>query len=325
MNNANVVSGKKILVTGATGLMGTVAMNILLNVSDVYIRAVRHSRLPMVYDEKIEWVEADLMNRSDCHAIVEGVDIVFMFAGVLATAPVIHRNPIAPLTENTVINVQMLEAAWSMGVKQFVWLGSATGYPDSDTPLREDDMFLGDPPDVYFSIGWMSRYVEVICRMYATKLNRVMSTIIIKPTTIYGEYEGFDFETCHMLPALVRRVSEHQNPLRVWGTGEVKRDLIHAEDVFRACLLAMTNKDNFAVYNAGFGKEYSIKEIIKMILREEGNPEINIEYDLTKPTTVNRRQLDFEKIRTLGFKPKIELQIGIRRLLKYYHETWVPN
>ena len=219
------------LVAGSAGLMGTTALLRLKDAPGVNVKAVYHRRGPRVSADNIAHVQADLRNVDACKKVAEGIDYVFMFAAVLSTAPVIARNPVSHITSNLIMNAQMLEASYFAGVKKFVWLSSSTGYPESRHPLKEDDMFAGNPPDVYFSVGWMSRYTEVLCRMYSTKLKNPMPVVILRPTTIYGEYEGFDFEKCHMLPALVRRVCDREDPLVVWGDGQNRR-LSKYKDIF---------------------------------------------------------------------------------------------
>ena len=316
--------GKNILVSGATGLMGTTALLRLKDYQDISVRAAYHNKEPFIFADNISYVKADLRDFEDCKKIVEDVDYVFMFAAVLSTAPVIAKNPVSHIRSNLAMNTQMLEASYSAGVKKFVWLSSSTGYPESRHPLKEDDMFAGDPPDVYFAVGWMSRYTEVLCRMYADKLKKNMPCLILRPTTIYGEYEGFDFEKCHMLPALVRRVCDREDPLVVWGDGQNSRDLIYSDDVFDACLSAMERQETFDVFNVGFGRQYTVNEILEMIIEISGFEDARVVYDTSKPSTVKKKLIDLTKSqRELEFKPKTDIRTGIEKLVNFYKQSKV--
>ena len=93
---------------------------------------------------------------------MKDINYVFMFAANLSTAPVVAKNPVSHVTENMIMNAQMLEAAYHEGVKKFLWLSSSTCYPMTDGVLKDEDMFTGDPPDNYYSVGWMSRYTEIL-------------------------------------------------------------------------------------------------------------------------------------------------------------------
>lgn len=310
------------LIAGATGLMGTHMLMRLSNVPGIKVRAVFHLRKPVFFADNISYVQADLRNCEDCKSLVAGMDYVFMFAGILSTAAVIAKNPVSPVTENIVMNSMILEAAYLGGVKKFLWLSSSTGYPQSDMSLKEEQMFEGDPVDVNFPVGWMSRYTEILCRMYSTKLKNPMACVILRPTTIYGEHEDFHFETCHVLPALVRRVVERHNPIEVWGSGENTRDFIYAGDVVEAALLALVRVDKFDVFNIGFGTEYSIKGLLKVILEVDGYHDAKIVCNVTKPATVLKRTLDLTKSReVLGFKAKTTLREGIARVVAWYRQN----
>lgn len=311
-----------LLVAGATGQLGTITLKGFTNLPGVCIRAVYHERQPTVFANNITYVPADLRNLEDCRKVVEDIDIVFMFAGRLLTAPVIAKNPVSPVTETMIVNAQMLESAYLAGVKKFLWLSSSTGYPPREGVLEEEDMFEGDPPDVYFSFGWMSRYTEVLCRMYATKLKNPMTTVVLRPTTIYSEYEDFHFESSHVLPALVRRVVERNRPIVIWGTGENTRDLIYAGDVIDVGLMALEKVTTFDVFNIGFGKQYSINKLLKMILEIDNYPDAEIAYDTSKPTMVKKTYIGLTKSQeALGFKAKTSIREGITRMVESYRKN----
>lgn len=310
------------LIAGSTGLMGTTALLRLKDQPGVNVKAVYHKRKPHVFADNIEYVQANLKNPEDCKQLVKDVDYVLMFAAILSTAPMVAKNPVSHVTDTMIMNAQMLEAAYFEKVKKFVWLSSSTGYPMIDGAITENDMFKGDPPTNYFSVGWMSRYTEILCRMYSTKLNNPLKTVILRPSTIYGEYESFDFEKSHVLPALIRRVVERQKPLVVWGTDEKTRDLIYSDDVFDACLLALEKVDDFDVFNIGFGEEYSINQLLKTIIKLDNFKDAEIVYDKTKPTSISKRSIDFSKAeKILGFKPKTSIEDGISKMINYYRKN----
>lgn len=315
-----------LLVAGATGQLGTIVLKEFSGLPQVRIRAVYHKRPPTVFAENIDYVQADLRDLQDCRRVARDIDIVFMFAGRLLTAPVIAKDPISPVTETMVMNAQMLEAAYFNGVKRFLWLSSSTGYPPQEGALREEDMFAGDPPDVYFPFGWMSRYTETLCRMYATKLKNPMTAVVVRPTTIYSEYEDFHFETSHALPALVRRVVERHNPIQIWGTGEETRDMIYAGDVIDACLLALEKVNRFDVFNVGSGQGYSINELLKLILEIDHYQDAKVVYDTSKPRTVKKACLDLTKSRQiLGFQAKTTIREGISRMIEGYRKNPIDD
>lgn len=323
--NMKVLKGNY-LVAGSTGLMGTTALLRLRNLEGVTIRAAYRNRQPHIFADNISYLQADLTNPDDCHKAVEGIDYVLMFAAVLSTAPVVAKNPVSHITSNMIMNAQMLEASYLAKVKKFLWLSSSTGYPTTDRVLNESNMFDADPVDKYFPVGWMSRYTEILCRMYSTKLKNPLLTIILRPTTIYGEYEDFDLNRCHVLPALVRKVVERHKPLEVWGTGQNMRDLIYSDDLFDACLLALEKINSFDVFNIGFGKQHSVNEILDLIIEIDGYFGAEIVFDKSKPMAIEKMMLDFSKSdEKLGFKAKTSLKDGITKMVHWYRSNPANN
>jgi GDP-L-fucose synthase len=314
------------LVAGSTGLMGTAALLRLANQEGISVRAVYRKRKPHIFADNISYVQADLTNKEDCQGLVSGIDYVFMFAAILSTAPVIAKNPVSHITSNMIMNSQMLEAAYFADVKKFLWLSSSTGYPLTDTVLKEENMFDDDPPDIHFPVGWMSRYTETLCRMYATKLKKSMPVAVLRPTTIYGEYEGFDFKTCHVFPALIRRVADRQKPIEVWGTGKNSRDLIYYDDVFDACILALVRVEKYDVFNIGYGVQYDINELLDKIIKIDHYDDAKITHDASKPSSIMKRVTDLSKAeKVLGFKAKTTIEQGIEKMLKWYRENYIIN
>ncbi|MFH0732093.1 MAG: NAD-dependent epimerase/dehydratase family protein [Candidatus Omnitrophota bacterium] len=309
---------KKILITGATGLVGTNALMRFKRRPDIKVRAVYHAREPHVFSNNISYVKADLTNFADCKRVVEGIDYVMMFAAK------INRRGSDPtyLVPNFLMNFCMLEAAYQEGVKKLLWLSSVTAYPPSDKPLKEEQMFKSDPCDFYFPLGWMTRYIEILCRMYATKLKRQMTTIIFRSTAIYGEYGDFELSTCHVLSALIRKVVERHRPLEIWGTGEAKRDFIYVGDVVDACFLALEKVNTFNEFNIGLGQSYSVKEILDLILDIDNYNNASIIFDKSKSEKDISIFVDCTKTKeVLGFEAKTAIIEGVRKTIEWYKES----
>jgi GDP-L-fucose synthase len=309
--------GKKILMTGSAGLVGK---NMLIRLSqhlDVSVRAVYHSNHPGVETSNITYVHADITSLDACRKLVQGIDIVLMLAAKIDRRP---KN-FTFIIDNLNMTFCMLEAAYRAGVKKFLWLSSATGYPPADIPLKEEDMFALDPPDANFPVGWMTRYLETLCRMYALKLTPCMATIVLRPTAIYGPHGDFNLSTCHVLPALIRKVAERQSPIEIWGTGEVKRDFIFVDDVIDAACLALEQVDLHDVFNIGLNKLYSVKEIVNMIAAIDQFNDAQIMYHPDKSVKAPIIAVDCQKAKkALGFEARVSLQEGISRTLAWYKQ-----
>ncbi|MBA3966161.1 MAG: NAD-dependent epimerase/dehydratase family protein, partial [Nitrospirales bacterium] len=193
--------------------------------------------------------------------------------------------------------------------------------PSGDRPVSEAEMFAGDPYEAYFSVGWMKRYGEVLCRIYSEKIKDPMKTVVVRPSNVYGPYDKFDFERSHVTAALIRKVVERQDPLEVWGTGEDVRDLLYVDDFIAAVMLAMATLDRFDPVNIGFGKGCRVRDVLNTILEVDGFKNAHVVVNPTKPSMIPVRLVDVEKARVqLGFSPKINLQAGLKKTLRWYRE-----
>jgi GDP-L-fucose synthase len=220
------------------------------------------------------------------------------------------------------MNSQLLEEAYRAGVKKFIFISSSAAYPPSDDrPVKEEEMFEGDPFDVYFAVGWMKRYSEILCKMYAEKINPKMACVVVRPANVYGPGDKFDPKTSHMMASLIRRAAERENPFVVWGSGQEVRDMIYIDDFIDGLMLAAKNLEGFDPVNIASGKGHSIKDIISAILKAE-DFHVDVTFDATKPTVAPIRLIDASKAeRLLGFKAAISLEEGIRRTLAWYKEN----
>ncbi|MHC1729366.1 MAG: NAD-dependent epimerase/dehydratase family protein [Syntrophobacteraceae bacterium] len=312
-------SGKNVLVAGGTGFIGVNLINRLLSLG-ACVRATIHRKPPVLADDRIGYVNCDLLSMEDCRNAVSGMDYVFMCAANTSGAAVIAATPLVHVTPNIIMNAQILEAAYSAGVKKFIFISSNAAYPPSgDRHVGEDEMFDGDPYDIYFGVAWMKRYTEILCRLYSQKLKAAMPAIVVRPSNIYGPYDDFDPATSHVMAATIRKVVERHNPIKVWGTGDDVRDLIYIEDFIDALVLAAEKIDTYDPVNIGLGKGYSIKELLGMLQEMEGCRELPVEYDSSKPSMIPIRLLDIGKAeRVLGFRPRIDVREGMARTIAWY-------
>ncbi len=321
----NIFEGKKVLVAGGGGLLGTNLTKRLMEAGAI-VTSTRHSQMKTVassHDRGREYrLYCDLTMSEHCKRAVEGQDYVFMCAAVLSGAGVITKTPLVHVTPNVVMNALMIDAAYNAGVKKYCWFGSSTAYAESgDELVKEYEMFLGDPYDQYFFVGWVKRFGEKLCEMYSNRISKPMPCVVLRVTNIYGPFDKFDWEKSHVTPALIRKVIERHDPLEVWGDGSEVRDLIYVDDLIDGIFLAMEKVDKYDPINIGAGKGYSVNEILETICKVENfHPEIV--YNKDKPTTIPKRYVDISKAeRVLGFRPKTSLEEGIRKTIEWYRRT----
>ncbi len=313
------LEGKRILVTGATGFLGSSLLERLVR-GGHSVRATFHHRHVSVTREPVDWVRADLTRPEDCARVTRGIDVVFHFAANTSGAAVMVETPLVHVTTNVVMNTLLLEAAHAARVQRFVFPSSGAAYPPTaDRPVTEAEMFAGEPYAAYYPVASMKRFAELLCEMYATRINPAMSTAVVRPSNVYGPCDKFDPKTSHVTAALVRKVAERLDPLEVWGTGEDIRDLIYVDDFLDGLLLAAEDDAPHTVVNIASGEAHSVREVLETLLDIDAWTDADVRYDPSKPSTIPIRLMSNDLARrSLGFAPKVSLRSGLRRTLEWY-------
>jgi GDP-L-fucose synthase len=308
------------LVAGGAGFLGHHLIRRLLD-AGAQVRATLHDKPAVLEDPRIEYVTVDLRRPEDGARAMQGIDYVFMAAANTQGAAVIREKPLAHVTPNVPMNIYCMEAAHLAGVKRYLFLSSGAAYPDTGhRPAEEPEMFDGDPVDVYFAVGWMKRYGELLCRTYAGHIRNPMSCVVVRPSNVYGPEDKFDFAVSHVTAALIRRVAERQKPLQVWGTGEDIRDLIYIDDFMDGLLAAFHAEEPYLEINICSGSGVSVKEILAAAIAADGFEDAQVTFDPSKPSTVPVRRLSSKLAKEkLGFEAKVGLKEGLRRTLEWYH------
>lgn len=310
---------KVVLVTGGSGFIGTNLVEELLK-QGARVRVTVHNRPMNIIDKRIETVPADLYRIEDCLKAVKGVDYVCHAGGGAIGAAVTAGNPMSAIAANMITTIQVIQAAWMQGVERFLLLSSHTTYPNAEYPIKEEEMWDGPTDPSYFGYGWMRRYLERLAEFVITRSD--MKIALVRPTAAYGRWDNFNPATSHVIPALIRRALEKENPFVVWGSGDVVRDFIHASDLARGGLLALEKYATCDPVNIGCGKAVTIGEIVDMILGVTGHEKARVEYDTSKPMTIPFRMVDTTKAKkVLGFEPRVSLEEGLRDTAEWYKKV----
>lgn len=311
-------SGRRVLVTGGAGFVGTHFVQALLR-QDARIRVTIHQRPMIVHDPRIQLVQADLTRIEDCRAACKDIEFVIHAAGAVGSAGTIAGNPMAGMTLNLVLTSQTLQAAWEMNVRRYLVFGSSTGYPVTEHPVKEEEMWSGPTHPAYFGYGWMRRYLERISEFVASKSD--LGIALVRPTAVYGRHDNFDPATSHAIPALIRRAVAKENPFEVWGTGNEVRDFLHISDLVRGSLLVLEKHAVCDPINIGCGGAVTIRQVVGTILKAAGHETAEIVFNASKPTAIPVRMVDTSKAgRILGFKPAISLEDGLADTVRWYRE-----
>jgi GDP-L-fucose synthase len=317
-----ITKESKILITGGSGLVGQNLTEKLLREGYTNLRVNLHKRGVRTTHMEVEYTTFDLQTYEGCLNATNGVDVVFHAAASTSNAVDTVVDPLAHVTPNVAMNNFLIDASWRNEVKHYVFISSNTVYPPKgDEPVVETDFLFNEPYPVYFPVGWMKRYAEVQCELYAKYLPRTMKCTVIRPANLFGPHDKYDFNKCHVTPATIRKVADKMNPIPIWGDGTELRDLLYIEDFVEALQVVMENEtEMFQVYNVGSNRVYSVLEVLDM-MKAIADYDAPIEFIQGKPSMIPTRKIDSNKIKEkLGWESKTPITVGLLKTYDWYNE-----
>ena len=259
--------------------------------------------------------ELDLTDREKTlEAIMQAnPDVVIIAAARVGGIGANSRLPVEFLNDNIRIQLNILEAAHKINVKKLLYLGSSCIYPKfAQQPIKEEELLNGALEET--NIGYAIAKISGVTNLKSYRSEYGHRWISAMPTNLYGPNDSYDLETSHVLPALIRKFHdakvEGSEVVTLWGDGSPLREFLHVDDLAKACVFLLDNYDSDSHINVGFGKEISIKELASIISRIVGFVG-TIEWDTSRPNGTPRKLMDSSKINSLGWKPEIELEVGI--------------
>lgn len=313
----------RILITGGSGLVGQNLTERLINEGYTDLRVNLHLRgVRNVYDN-VNYTYHNLQTYEGCQIATRDIDAVIHAAASTSNAVDTVVDPLAHVTPNVAMNNFLIDAAWRNGVKHYIFISSNTVYPPKgDEPVVETDFLFDEPYPVYFPVGWMKRYAEVQCELYAKYLPTKMKCTVIRPANLFGPHDKYDFNKCHVTPATIRKVADRMNPIPVWGDGSELRDLLYIEDFVEALQLVMEKEEEmFNVYNVGSNRVYSVLEVLE-VMKGIANHDAPTEFISGKPSMIPTRKIDSNKIKdNLGWEAKTPLEVGLEKACSWYLEN----
>ena len=244
----------------------------------------------------------------------EKPDIVIVAA---ARVGGIHANNTYPaefLHENLAIAHNTIHSAWQQGVKRLLFLGSSCIYPrEAPQPMTEECLLSSplEPTNEAYAIAKITGLK--LCQYYRKQYGVLFHSAM--PTNLYGPGDNYHPENSHVLPALIRRFHEAVQSgaptVTLWGTGVARREFLHADDLAEGLLavLGMENPPDWI--NVGYGTDVTIREVAELIARVTGFKG-DLAWDSSKPDGTLRKLMDSSKLLATGWRPKYDLESGIR-------------
>jgi GDP-L-fucose synthase len=311
-----------IAVLGATGLVGRHVVETLSAGSAHRLVATHHVRAPFEAP-RTTWVKCDLSDSEQASQVLQGVDTAVVCAGQLSTAAVLNRDPIGSVLNTLRVLTSVLEAAARRRLRRVVLLSSCTGYPPMSRPAVEADMEKGVPPDQWFGVGSMHRYVEQQLRWYVERLGLIGSAAVLRPTLVYGPYDDFASETGHFVPAMIRRVVERVRPIEIWGDGTQTRNLLHAGDLAQAIRGVLAERaERFEVFNVAAPDDASVNDVVKHLIELDGFSDAIVTRDPKRGGGPAALRVSAAALTAAtGWRPEFDLRAGLENALLWYRRA----
>ena len=305
-------SESRVYVAGNTGLVGSAIVRMLHWKGYTNILSSPSSH----------W---DLRNQSDVERFfrVNEPEYVYLAAAKVGGIGANADYPGHFIYDNLMIQTNVIHAARKFGVKKLLFLGSSCIYPKfAKQPITEDQLLTG-PLEGSNDAYAVAKIAGIkMCKAYRKQYG--FNSICLMPTNLYGPNDNYDLDSSHVLPALIRRFYEaamlRHGKVTLWGDGSALREFLHVDDLAEAAFTCMKDYDSDEIINVGTGKDISIKELA-MTIADVISYKGDIEWDTSKPNGTPRKVLNVDKIKSLGWEPKIELKEGIQKTYQLYKEN----
>jgi GDP-L-fucose synthase len=278
-------------------------------------------------------VELDLTNQADVFRFFaeERPEFVFLAAAKVGGILANNTRPAEFIHENLAIQTNVIGAARNFGVKRLLFLGSSCIYPrDCPQPIKEEYMLTGplEPTNRSYAVAKIAGIETcwAFNRQYGTQYIAAM------PTNLYGPNDNYDLASSHVLPALLRKMHEakvtNAAEVSVWGTGSVRREFLHSDDMADACVFLMNLPDDVygpiarselqaPLLNVGCGEDLTVRELAELI-RDVVGFKGRLKFDTSKPDGTPRKLLEVSRLTELGWRASIPLGEGLAAIYAEY-------
>jgi GDP-L-fucose synthase len=305
-----------ILITGINGFVGKNLLRYWMANNPDYDRLLTPSSK-----------DVNLVSYGSTHQFMRQIgklDGIIHLAALCGGIGINKERPGDFIYQNMMMGANILESARQHSVPKVLLLGTVCQYPKFATPpFKEDDIWNGYPEETNAPYGIAKKAIMEMGQAYRRQFK--MNVITLIPTNLIGEFDHFEEDRSHVVPALIKKFGDAiRNKLpyvTVWGDGTASREFLDASDCARSIYLAYKNYNGDLPVNIGNSKEVTIKELVYMIAKLM-NYRGDIVWDKTKPNGQPRRCLDVSRAKALfGFEAQIPLQESLKRTIEYAKEN----
>lgn len=270
----------------------------------------------------ITFIQGDLRERAQCMTWLRGQDLLLNLAARASGVGYSRTHHGKMLADNLMCAMAPLDAAHECRVAHAVVVSSSCVYEDDvPAPTPELDAFRGWPERVNEGYGWAKRIEELAARYFANEGG--MHVTVLRPFNVYGgNYPWLGIERAHVIPSLVKRVLDGEDPLVVWGTGHQRRNFLHGYDA-AFVMLKVVEQETTEPVNIGYEDDTSMAELARLVCEVTGRSP-KIVFDTSKPDGQARKSADATRLRRLtnGYEPRVPLRLGLEDMAEWYRRRF---
>ena len=300
---------QRILIAGKNGLVSSALFEYLSKFEDYEVSS--HGRSTV-----------DFCVREDTFRLIEESkpDWILLSAAKVGGIQANQKNPFEFISSNIQIQTNLIDAACHFEVKNLIFFGSSCIYPLlSKQPISEEYFMSGKLEKT--NQAYAAAKIAGVFHVNAIRQQFNLNYFSVMPSNLYGENDNYDLENAHVIPALVSKFinarKNSRNEVVIWGDGTPRREFLYVQDLTAAIeVLIRLGKSPYDIINIGPGYDLSITELVEKI-SVLTNFNGNLVWDKTKPNGTQEKLLDVTRIKNLGWKPKVDLDTGLARIVKH--------
>ena len=299
-----MLKNKKIYVAGHKGHVGSAIIRRLKTLG--YKKIIIADRIKLDLTDQKE-VFRFLKKTKPFYVIIAAARV----GGILAN----NKYRAEFIYQNLSIQNNLIHGSYINGIKNLIFLGSSCIYPKfCKQPQNENYLLNGKLEDTNEPYALAKIAGVKMCENYNRQYNTNYKSLM--PTNSYGFGDSYDLKTCHFFSALIKKIylaqKNKKKSIKLLGTGKAKRELIFVDDIADAVVYFMNKKTKKNLINIGTGREYSIEQYAKFIIKALGL-KLKIKFDRFFPDGTPRKVLDISLAKKYGWVAKTDLKTGFEK------------
>lgn len=308
-----MIKSSKIFIAGHNGMVGSAIFR--------YLSSLGYNNIITKSSKELDLRNQDLVKQ---FFLNENPEFVFLCAAKVGGIYANNKFRADFIYDNLMIEANVIKFSHEFNVTKLLFLGSSCIYPKKATqPIKEECLLSGylEETNQPYAIAKIAG-IE-LCKSFRYQYDS--NFISVMPTNLYGYNDNYHPKNSHVVPSLIRKfcsaIKNNLSSVEIWGSGSPLREFLFVDDLAEACIFLMNNYNNKEIINIGFGSDVSIKDLAHLICKKT-NYKGKIIFNQSMPDGTLKKLMDSSKINSLGWKPKISLDVGLELAIKDYKKNY---